>query len=203
MAVLEADEADEMFESDEADEADESDEEAGRVWLRPRVATGQNLYRPRPQTRFVTQAQLQTALAKVSGQIRTNSNAIRQVGNRVSAAAAAIKKETSERKKDLEKVRNALSQTQQMAAILPLLTQPKSVKPKTTTDFDTGTNVLVDGSNTMSLLLPLLLLTSIGDGSGTGGGLFGGTGSIGGTDNTMMMLLVVLAISGALSGKSS
>jgi hypothetical protein len=177
---VEADEAYELYEADEADEA------ARRRWPPPRVATGQGLFRPRPQTQYVTQAQLQAALARVSAQERTNANAIRQIGSRVSTAAAAVSKETSDRKKETGKIKSNLSQTQQMAAILPLLTQPKSIKDTDVGSSLTGQQVLVDGSNTLGLLLPMLLLTSVGDG---GGGLFGGSGD----SSMLMMLALVLA----------
>ncbi len=194
----EADEADEGYEADEMYEADE----AARRWPphpRPKLATGQNLFRPRPTAQYVTQAQLETALARVGSQIRTNSTAISQLGTRAAAATAAVKKETTDRRKDTEKIKNSLSQTQQLAAILPLLSQPKTLPypPAASGGTDAnlvGQTLLVDGSNTLNLLLPLLLLTSVGDGGAGGGGLFGGTGS----DNTMMMLVLVLALSGSL-----
>jgi hypothetical protein len=189
---------DEMFEMDEG--VDEGFDEAARSWsrARPKTATGKNLYSPRPQTQYVTQAQLQTALAKVGSQVRTNSNAISQVGSRVSAATMTLKKESSDRKKDLTAVKSNLSQTQQMAAILPLLTQPQHItvgadlKDATgSTQIKSGTELLVDGNNTTNLLLPMLLLTSVGDGSGTGGGgLFGG----GGDNSSLLMLALVLGL---------
>jgi hypothetical protein len=192
---VESDEAyDEMFESDEA--VDESDE-AARSWSRPqrpKVASGKNLYSPRPQSQYVTQAQLQTALAKVGSQVRTNSNAISQFGSRLTGATATLKKESVDRKKDINAVRSNLSQTQQMTAILPLLTQPQSIPDTDTGSALSGQNVLVAGNNNLSLLLPLLLLTSIGDGSSTssgGGGLFGGSG---GDNSTMLMLALVLGL---------
>jgi len=188
---------DEMFESDESDE---SSDEAARSWSRPRApktANGRGLYTPRPQTQYVTQAQLQTALAKVGAQVRTNSNAISQIGGRASAAAAAAKKESMDRKKDISGVRSNLSQTQQMAAIMPLLTQPQSTGPVKGLSGDgipDGTNLLINSGSTTSLLLPLLLMTSIGDGSGSssgGGGLFGGGGD---STSTMLMLALVLGL---------
>src|SRR5712692_4194692 len=184
---------DEMFENDEA--ADEGFDEAARNWSRPRprTATGRGLYTPRPQTQYVTQAQLQTALAKVGGQVRTNSSAISQVGGRVSAAAATLKKESMDRKKDITAVKSNLSQTQQMAAILPLLTQPKSIGPVSGLSADgipDQSKILVD-SGSSSLLLPLLLLTSVGDGGGGGGG---GGGLFGGGDGNNSLLLLALVL---------
>jgi len=185
---------DEIFEADEA--LDEALDEATRAWSRPRpkVATGRNLYTARPQTQYVTQAQLQTALAKVGSQVRTNSNAISQFGGRLATEAATRKKDSLDRKKDITSVKNNLSQTQQMAAILPMLTQPKHIDVGADlTDaagdvqIKKGTSLLVNGSNTLSLLLPFLLLGGTGEGSGTGGGLFGG-----GSDNSSLLMLALV-----------
>jgi hypothetical protein len=193
MPDYEADEAlDEMFESDEG--IDEAFDEAARSWSRPRppkTASGKGLYAPRPQTQYVTQAQLQTALAKVGAQVRTNSTAISQISGRASVAVATAKKESLDRKKEITAVKNNLSQTQQMAAILPLLTQPKSVGPVSGLAADgipDGNKVLVDSGSTTNLLLPLLLMTSMGDSSGSGGGgLFGG-----GSDNSSLLMLALV-----------
>src|SRR5690349_15250789 len=103
--TLEADEADEFF---EADDADETDEAARRTWSRPRVASGQNLFRGRPQTQYVTQAQLETALAKVGAQVRTNSSAINQLSSRVSTTLESVRKESGNRKKDVTALRSNL-----------------------------------------------------------------------------------------------
>jgi len=199
MPDYEADEAlDEMFEADEADEADEAAPPWKRRAPRPSVATGRGLYRPRPTTQYVTQAQLETALAKVGGQIRTNSSAISTLNNRVAGASAVAKKEAADRKKDTTALKNNLSQTQQMAAIMPLLTQPQHITVSETIDDDNGnpqipsnTELLVNGNNTTSLLLPLLLMSSVGGGdSSSGGGIFGG----GGDNSTLMMLALVLGL---------
>lgn len=198
MPEYEADEAlDELFEADEADEADE----AAPSWRRPNrppVASGKGLYRPRPTTQYVTQAQLQTALAQVGSQIRTNSKAVSQLNGRVAGAAGMVKKETADRKKETTSLKNNLSQTQQMAAILPLLTQPNHITVNAEIDdgkgnsqIPAGTELLTNGTNTTNLLLPMLLMTSMGDSSGSGGGLFGG-GS--GDNSTLLMLALVLGL---------
>jgi hypothetical protein len=201
MPYDEVDEAlDEMFESDEADEGfDEANS-----WSRPRpkVASGKSAFSPRPTAQYVTQTQLQTALAKVAGQISTNSSAINKVGSQVSQVLGTVKKEAADRKKDSSSLKNNLSQTQQMAAILPLLTQSNSLTLSSAVQvdatggsgggpqLDSGTTLPIQ-TNTLNTLLPLLLMTGIGDGSGSGGGLFGGSG----TDNSsMMMLALVLAL---------
>jgi hypothetical protein len=145
----------------------------------------------------VTQAQLETALAKVGGQIRTNSSAIGQLNSRVAGATAVAKKEAADRKRDTTALKNNLSQTQQMAAIMPLLTQPGHITVSETIDDDngnpqiaTGTELLVNGNNTTNLLLPLLLMTSVGGDSSGGGGMFGGSND----NSTLMMLALVLGL---------
>ena len=199
MPYDEVDEAlDEMFESDEADEAYD---EAAKSWsrLRPKVASGKNTFSPRPTSQYVTQTQLQTALAKVGSQISVNSSAITKVGGQVSQVVGTLKKEVSDRKKDSSSLKNNLSQTQQMSAILPLLTQSNSLTlsgavpvDAAQSQIDSGTRLPVQ-SNTMNMLLPLLLLTSVGDSSGSsggsGGGLFGG-----GDSSSLMMLALVMAL---------
>jgi hypothetical protein len=200
MPYDEVDEAlDEMFESDEG--SDEGFEEA-KSWSRqrPKTATGKSAYSPRPTAQYVTQTQLQAALAKVGSQISTNSSAINKVGGQVSQVLGTVKKEVAERKKDASSLKNNLSQTQQMAAILPLLTQTNSLTLSAAVPVDTtGATPQIDSgatlpiqSNNMNLLLPLLLMTGIGgDGSSGGGGLFGGSGS---DNSSLMMLALVMAM---------
>jgi hypothetical protein len=195
LSAIEADEADELFEADEGfGESDESDEAArrpGRFGRPPQVASGRNLFKPRPQSQYVTQTQLETALAKVGAQVKTNSTAITQLSGRISSTSDLIKKETSERKKDVTGLKNNLNQTQQIAAILPLLTPPNSVAVHglSADGIPDNTKVLVDSGNTLNLLLPMLLLTGQGNGGGTSGGLFGG-----GDNTSLMTLALILAL---------
>lgn len=198
----EADEADELFEADEADEADEAARRS-----RPRVATGRGLTRQRPggTSQYVTQQQLETAIARVGAQIRTNSNAITQLGTRVSTAATALRRETTDRRNETTRLRSNLSQTQQLTAILPLLTQqpPGSVNiPAIPAGGAPAQTIQVTsaGTSTLSLLLPLLLFTGIGDSGGTGG--TGGGGLFGGGDSSQLTTLVlVLALAGGGLGR--
>jgi hypothetical protein len=190
---FELDEAEDLTEADPG----ELDEAAPRTWSRPRVASGQNLNRQRPTGQYVTQAQLEAAVAKVGAQIRTNSNAINQLGTRVATAAATVKKESTDRKKDVSTLKSNLSQTQQMSAILPLLSQPRSVNVTglAADGIPDNTKVLVDGSNTLALLLPMLLLTGIGGGPSADGSTPSSGGLFGGGDNSsMMMLALILAL---------
>lgn len=163
----ELDEADEAYE-DAIDEADESYEEAAPR-RRPPVQTAPrgSAYRPRPNQSYVTQAQLQAALARVNSQMSTNSNAIKTLDGRVRAGAAeqarltaAVRKEVADRKKDTETLRKEIESTKELAVLLPLIAPGN----------------------------PLIGLLALG--SGGGGGLFGGTGGDG-TSNMLMLALVL------------
>lgn len=186
----------------EWDEADESEERSGRGRPSgrrppPRTAPGTGLVTPRPSTQFVTQTQLQTALAKVGAQIKTNSDAIKTVSDRVGTQADLLSKEVVARKKKTDELEKGLRQTREMTAILPLLSRPKSVQldPSALADPKPAVTpkALVDSDDTLSFILPLMLLGGSGSGSGSGGGgMFGGGG--GGDDNSMMMLVLALSL---------
>jgi hypothetical protein len=173
--IGETDESDEAF--DESDEAfDEAfDEAIRRSGRRPPVQTAarQSAYRQRPNNDFVTQAQLQAALARVSGQIATNSTAIKTVDGRVRTVSSeqarltsALRKEIADRKKEEDGLRKDIQSTRELAAILPLIAKNN----------------------------PMISLLALG-----GGSLFGGsgtgTGALGG-DSTSNLLLLALVLSG-------
>jgi hypothetical protein len=141
----------------------------------------------------VTQTQLQTSLAKVGAQIRTNSDAIKSVSNRVSSQSVLLTKEVRARKRETDQLKKDLNQTRQMTAILPLLSKPSSVELLSTSTKDSSTpRVLVESSDTLSTLLPLMLMGGMGGSSSGGGGMFGG-----GDDNSMMMLVLALTLAPA------
>ncbi len=167
-------------------------EDSGEARRRPvRTARGAGYYRPRTQNRYVTEAQLRTALAKVSRDVKTNAVAITAVGKRVDTVLAEqrkqtdlLRKEIKDRKTEEAKMKSNL----QLTSLLPLLTS-KSI---TTVAADTiggapvapGTKLAVS-PDSLGLLLPMLLL-----GDGLGGGGSGGDGS--------NMLFLALALSGSL-----
>lgn len=179
------------LEFDEELEALLESDESRRGRRRPvRTGRGAGYYRPRPSNRFVTQAQLQSALAKISNDVKANAAGIKSVGARVDAAAAeqkklaaVVKKEAADHRRDLSKLKNGM----QMAAILPMLTTKTITVAKATelgsTAIPAGTKLQVapDG---MGAMLPLLLM----------GGLGGGGG--GGDESNTLML--ALAFSGGL-----
>jgi hypothetical protein len=150
---------------------------------------------PQPQQGYVTEARLQAALARVGEQIKTNSDAIKAVNDRVNTVsadvarqAAAVKKETEERKNDTAR----LASQSQLSALLPLLTTPKTITLSNKVDnLQPGTKVLIDGGDTTSLLLPLLLVGGLGSGGGLGStGAGGQTGTMGGIDPLLLVLLL-------------
>jgi hypothetical protein len=179
--------------SDEAyDETyDESYDEARR----PRRPAGRpvntarraSAYQPRPNTSTVTQAQLQAALARVSAQINVNSTAIKTVDGRTRAIAAeqarftsGMKKEYSDRKKDILAVRKDLQATREAGVLVPILGQLAPNSP-------------------IAAFAPLLLLGNdvsadpLAPGAvPASGGLLGGLG--GGSTG----LIALLALSGAI-----
>lgn len=192
-----------ILESLESDESDESDEMAERIIRRrgrPRINTapGTGLVPPKPQAGYVTEARLQAALARVGAQIKTNSDAIKEVNTRLSAInaeqtrqAAALKKAIAEQKKETAVLKNNI----QLAALLPLLIRPATrTITKTAGGLTEGDKVLIDSGDSLSALLPLLLLGGMG--SAPADGASSGLG--GGFNDPTTMLLVVLAASGKL-----
>jgi hypothetical protein len=174
--------------------SDEAYEEARRPTPRPVGTAGRgSAYQPRPNTATVTQAQLQTALARVSQQINVNSTAIKTVDGRTRAVAAeqtrlgsGLKKEFADRKRDILAVRKDLQATREASVLLPLL------------------GSLGGAGSAIGALAPLLLLgndvsadpNAPGAAAANSGGLLGGLGG-GGTG-----LIALLALSGALAPRT-
>lgn len=167
----------------------EDDERRRPVRRRP-VPTGKGAgyYRPRVENKVVTQAQLQSALAKISKDVKANAAGVKAVGARVDTLAAeqrkqgeVLKKEAADRRREMAKLKSNL----QMSALLPLLMSKSiTVAKEATIDGTTipaGTRLAV-APDTMAMLLPLLM-----GGDGLGGG--------GDSSNT---LLLALAVSGGL-----
>lgn len=146
------------------------------------VPTGQGVdyYRQPPSKTFVTQAQLQAALSKISKDVKSNAAGIKTVNGRVDAISSEQKRLMASNKKEIEKLKSGL----QMAAILPLLTSKTITVPAggdiggTRVTAETKLQVAPSG---ISALLPMFLL-----GDGMGGG-----------DNSNM-LFMALALGGGL-----
>ena len=187
-SLLDSDGYESVFEIDESDESDESDEarrgRRRRAGVRPKVPSGQGLYKPRPNGNYVTQVQLKSAMDRVGSQIKTNADATKAVNTRVNVVNDRIDKETSTRKKENADLNKKIKKGQE-ASLLPLLLQKapeKEVKtlagvtvngvPNQTVEV--VTNVKQPSDN----LLPLLLIMGMG-----GGGM--------GSDDSSMGLMAI------------
>jgi hypothetical protein len=142
--------------------------------------------RPSPSApQYVTQTQLEAALTRSDGKIKTVADGVTQINTRLNSVAVAAKKEADERKKTLDAQNKDMNQKLQLMAMLPVLTTPPSAPVGVG-----GTNVLIPDTSSLNKLLPLLLVT----GMGGAGGFGGGSDSAGDGGNSMMMLAMVLAL---------
>ncbi len=177
-----------LFEDLESDESDESDlmerSRRGRRFRKaPRTAGGSSPYRPPSQGNYVTQTQLQSALAGVAKEVKMNSEAIKAVNARVATVDkdivslnAGMKKEAAKQSKEMAKLKNNI----QMAMLLPMMMQPT---PVTVTQNDCGIPIgtkLATAGDNLSLMLPLLML--------------GGMGGVGAGDDSSNMLMLALTL---------
>ena len=158
--------------------------------------SSQPSFKPRPPAgtpAAVTQAQLEAALARVDGKIKTVADGVSTINSRLGSVATASKKEAEERKKGIDTQSKDLNQKLQLLALLPLLIQPPSAKLASGTLADVnGVNipaVSTPDTNNLDSILPLLLVSGLGGTGSSGGGLgLGGDGSDGG------ILLLALAL---------
>ena len=174
--------------------------EAARRGRLPRTASGRGLA-PAPQSQqsrnYVTYAALRQAMDKVGAQIKTNSDAISNVGTKLNSTAAALRKEFDERKKETDTIRNDTNQKVSMLALLPLIMTPPTYTIPSgavisgamnagNTQFTTSQAFGISPPSTSmtNALLPLLLVGGLG---GTGG-----SGSTGGMDNTMLLVMALV-----------
>lgn len=180
----------ELFESvGEWESESEAAEARGRGSVRK--PSSQPSFRPRPAPgtpQYVTQAQLEAALTRSDGKIKTVADGVTQINTRLNGLAVAGKKEADERKKTLDSQNKDLNQKLQLMAMLPVLTTPPSV-PVVDKAGDT-VNGLVEDPSSLNKLLPLLLVT----GMGSSGGFGGSSDSSGDSGNSMMMMALVLAL---------
>ncbi|WP_425148540.1 hypothetical protein [Deinococcus sp.] len=144
---------------------------------------------------YVTEAMLNAAVSKLDGKldvVNRNSKLLETrtntLANEQDRQGAALRKENADRKKEAEAIRRDLRQTRELSAILPLISRPATVQVRAA-DGTTSVSALSGSSNTMSTLLPLMLMMSPGssDGGSGSGGMFGGDGS------SMLLLAVALS----------
>ena len=141
-----------------------------RRWRTPRRARGRGYYRSRPSRRYVTQAQLKSALGKVQKDVRVNAAAIKKVNDRVNAVGSeqsrqrrVLRKEIAQRKKEIKQ----LKESAQMSSLFSLLTT-RSLGETTSADTIGGVSIpagtkLAAAPDTMMALLPALMSGSDGD----------------------------------------
>lgn len=183
---LEDDEA--FFEDDEADDEARRNGRAALRFRRPvRTGGAGSYYRPRPAsgaTKYVTQPQLQAALARVSADVKANAEGIKTVNTRVNTVssaqasqATALRKEVVVRKKETTALKADVKKARDFAMMQLLLQKPPKV-----IDKDGTTELKVVDQN--DLLMPLVLMGGLGGDSGGGG--------LGGGDNMMLMALVLM-----------
>jgi hypothetical protein len=137
--------------------------------------------------RPVTQSQLKEALGKVGQQISLNSSAIKTVDGRIRGMAddhkklgSFVRKETGDRKKDLDSVKRDLQQTKELSAIIPMITANMPAGPIPT-------------------LAPLLHLLPADTLSGGGGGSTSGSSSSGSllSGSNLIAIAAIAVASGA------
>ena len=183
----------------ESESESEAAEGRGRAPKRP---SSQPSFKPRqPPTaaNYVTQTQLEAALARSDAKIKTVADGVSTINSRLASLAAASKKEADARKKSVDTQSKDLNQKLQLLALLPMLVQPPVIKnPRDSTnspllESDGVTpikSIVAPDKSTLDALLPLLMVTGMG---GPGGGIGLGGDSTG--DSSMMMLALVLAMS--------
>src|SRR5271155_5619650 len=171
----------------------ELDSEADFSEKAPKRPSSSPSFKPRPSPGTptgVTQAQLEAALSRVDGKIKTVADGVSTINSRLASIASATKKEVEERKKGVDGQSKDLNQKLQMLALLPLLIQPQgaTLAPGSLLGpngaLPATTQVALQDTSTLDSILPLLLVSGLGGTSTSGGFGLGGDGSDGG-----MMLL--------------
>lgn len=144
--------------------------------------------RPSPSTpMYVTQTQLEAALSRVDGKIKTVSDGVSTINSRLTSLSTSLKKEADARKKTTESQGKDLNNKVMMLSILPALVQPTFTIPAIGSGGAPQQTISAN-PNALGLLLPLLAVVGTGTGDGTSSS----------SDNSMMfmMLALVLAMGG-------
>lgn len=177
-------------------EYDESDERVGRRGGRRgqaplRTPSPQSSFQPRPSSNGVTQAQLQAAVRTLDGKITTLAGNVKTLETRTGSVAAeqdrlgaALRREVEERKKATDATRRDLQQTKTLAVLLPLISQ----KTEDVTKNDgTTVKVVTQPGDSLTTVLPFLLLM----GGTSGDSTSGGGGLLGDSSNTLLLALLL------------
>jgi hypothetical protein len=140
---------------------------------RRRKARGRGYARIRGERGAASQSDLQVAASRIGQDIRTLNSNVGSVETR------------------LDRFKREQAQSMQMMALLPLLIRPKSIATNAAVaNLPVGTKVLVEDGDTLSSLLPLLLIGGMGgmSYSASGGSAPGG---MGGMDPMMLVVLLI------------
>jgi hypothetical protein len=169
----------------EASDWPEADWESDFSEAKKRAPARPQKYTPPPQNKgYVTTAVFQTAMDKVRADVATNAKAIATVGSQHDALSKRTRSEVKSLHEQAKHDREATANTLQMLAILPLLSSGG------TTQVDAaggGTVTVATPPDSMSQILPLLMLSGFGGTSGSGGS------SSGGMDSGMMLAVALMA----------
>ncbi len=156
------------FDDEDVDESMSEDDLAERRRRRwPRVR-GRGYATPRQDSSPVNQTQMHAALARVADDVRKLAAGQKALDARLTSG--------------LKRLRGEGQQMSQMAALLPLLLKPKAkTLPELAASGElTTAKLMIDSNDSMSMLLPLMLMSGTGASPGGGG------------DNNMMLLAVAM-----------
>jgi hypothetical protein len=165
--------AEDVYEDlDEADDEDiedalGEDSDFSERRRRRNKAKGGGYNKPKIEKSFVTQAQLQSATERIGKDIRTIDASVKTL-------------ETAARRGQ-----NNVSQSMQMMALLPLLMKKTVTLTSDAGGIKSGTKVMVDDGDMMTMLLPMMMMQP-------GALTAGGQQSQGGMDPMMMMMMVMV-----------
>jgi hypothetical protein len=170
----------------EASDWPEADWESDFSEARKRAPARPQKYTPPPQSKgYVTTAVFQTAMDKVRADVATNARAIANVGSQHDALSKRTRSEVKALREQATRDREATANTLQMLAILPLLSSGGSTQAEA--PGGSGTVTVATPPDSMSQILPLLLLSGFGGTSGSGGS------NSGGMDSGMMLAVALMA----------
>jgi hypothetical protein len=132
---------------------------------------------------FVTQAQLDAALARARTEITANATAIKTVDSRVRTSISDMQRLQSITRKDMDKLQSDLRTTQTLSALVPMLTANASDKIKS-----------------LAPLVHLLPSGTLTGSSSTSGGTQPSSNLLGGNNNNLIAIAAIAFASGAFKG---
>jgi hypothetical protein len=194
-------EAEELFlEAEEGEEGEEGDEAARRSRRRFRapIRTPRRggSVAPRPAAGFATRAELMATAGRLDAKIAVASTGIKALDGRVRTLDTdngKLRSALSAESKKREALAGQINGLQQMSMLMPLLSRPAT---KTVgrggvanTTLVSGDKIVVESTDMLPLLLPMLLSTGGGSSGQPGSG-----GMFGGDSNSMLPLIMVMAL---------